>query len=174
MNTVVIALLGMVGIIASPAILAYITGRQRRAEKLEDYARQDLVADRVTDAADKAADVAKQAAEAARLLVASNALAAEAAVQTAAVTNGKLDQIHTLVNSNMDVALRAELGSKEEVLVMLREVMAVNTTAGRLPSPEALERIAATERKIAELRAVLTDRLAQTQIAQQQVEGKRP
>jgi hypothetical protein len=45
MDTVIQAvLITAIASTASPLLLAYLTGRQRRLEKLEDYARQDAVA----------------------------------------------------------------------------------------------------------------------------------
>ena len=158
METVFIALIAAAAAVIAPAILAYITGRQRRNEKREDYARQDQVADRVSDAA-------KQAREAARLLVASNALAADTAAASAAVTNGKLDQIHTLVNSTLTAAIEAQLDATVEQLAMMRRALAGDTT------PPSRESMAALEAKIAETRLSLTDRLTQTKAAQRQVEG---
>lgn len=166
MQTVLVAVLGTAGIILSPAILAYITGRQRRHEKLEDYARQDLVAERVTEAADKTREVAHQAAEAARLLVASNLVAAETAAAATALTNGKLDQIHTLVNSNMTAAMQAELDATRALLAMMREFRDFKATAGKPASRQALAAIEETERKVGELATTLDDRLAQTRVPQ--------
>jgi hypothetical protein len=149
-NAVVVALIVLFGTVTSPLFLSYLNNRQRRDERREDYARQDAVAE--------------QAAEAARLLLESNKRVAA----TAVITNGKLDVIHTLVNSNMTAAMQAELDRTQEVLVMLREVIALNEAAGRAASPETLARIDATERKVGELVAALNDRLTQTRIAQQQ------
>lgn len=166
MSAVYVALIvafGTIATVAGPIILAWLLGRQRRAEKREDYARQDAVAARVTEAADKAETVAKQAAEAARLLVDSNAAAALVAAQTAAVTNDKLDQIHTLVNSTLTAAIEAQLEATIEQLRMMRDALAGQTV---VPSVEAMTRL---EEKIATIRASLYDRLAQTKLAQEQI-----
>lgn len=85
------------------------------------------------------------------------------AARTAAVTNGKLDVIHGLVNSNLTAALSAELDAKEALLVLLRRVRVLE------PSHEIDATLDATEAKIAELRATLDDRLAQTRIADDQI-----
>lgn len=164
MNAVLVALIVAFAGVVGPLFLSYLNGRQRRAERAEDYARQDKVAARVEVAAGKAVKVADKAAEAAALLVESNAVAAETAASATADTNRRLDQIHTLVNSNMTAAMQAELDRTQEVLVMLREVMALNEAAGRPPSEDARTRIAVTERKVGELSATLNDRLAQTRI----------
>jgi hypothetical protein len=84
-------LLVAAGVILGPLLLAYLNGRQRRAEKAddakqrqaekaEDYARQDLVAERLTSRQD---EVAAQAAEAAALLVERQDAAATKAAEAA-------------------------------------------------------------------------------------------
>ena len=141
--------------VISPAILALITNlltsRQRRAEKLLDWEREDKVA--------------RVAAEAARLLVANNDVVA----RTAAVTNGKLDQIHTLVNSNMTAAMRAELEATIEKLKLMRQIVDRDKADNIKVLPEALRAISEVEIKIGELQASLNDRLRQTQIADQKI-----
>lgn len=76
----------------------------------------------------------------------------------AAKTNGKLDVIHVLVNSNMTAAMQAELDAIKREIVMMREVAALNLAAGREPTVEALAAIEATQVKIAELESQLADR----------------
>jgi hypothetical protein len=119
----------------------------RRAEKLEDWARQDAVADK--------------AAEAASLLLIENAKVAKATE----ATQGKLDVIHILVNSNMTAAMQSELDATRRDLVSLKEVARLNEEAGRKVSAEALAVIDETGQRIAKLDAELRDRLKQTQIA---------
>jgi membrane protein implicated in regulation of membrane protease activity len=74
------------------------------------------------------------------------------------VTNGKLDVIHTLVNSNMTAAMEDALGSKVALLVALRRM------AGALPSADEQDLINTTEAEIAERRAELHDRQQQAAI----------
>jgi len=144
MENVWIALIVAVTSMVSPLLLAALTNRHRHKEKLEDYARQD--------------EVAAKAAEAARLLLAAN----ERVAETAKVTNGKLDVIHTLVNSNMTAAMQAELDATIREHAMMIEVVALKQSAGHEPSVTSLAAIEATERKIAELQAALRDRLKQS------------
>jgi hypothetical protein len=166
-------------IVASgPTILAIVTNRQRTRDKEIDWARQDVVADRVTDAAVKAKAVAEQAAEAARLLLerqdaadAQRAVAADLLVAANERLGGKLDVIHTLVNSNMTAAMQAEYDATVRELAMMREVVALNHAAGREASAEALGAIAATDVKVADLWATLQDRLHQTKVAEAQASG---
>jgi hypothetical protein len=147
MSDIAIASLVLLG----PLLLAWLNGRQRRAEKREDYARQDEVAERATE-------VAKQAQEAATLLVEDNQRVAKAAALATSKTFGKLDEIHTLVNSNMTAAMQAEFDATVRELAMMREVIGLHAAAGRAPSTEAESAVTATESRIAELRAALEDR----------------
>lgn len=154
METVYVALIAAIAAMMSPALLAFLSNNARRDEKREDYARQDKVAARAEKAASD--------------LIASNKEVAEAARTAAIVTNGKLDVIHTLVNSNMTAAMQSELDAKLQNLALLREVSDLKKAAGENPSPEAQAVIAMTEQKIAELQAVLVDRLAQSKVADAQ------
>ena len=139
----------------SPLLLSMLTNRQRRRDKLEDWARQDAVA--------------AQAAAAAELLLAAN----ERVASGTKVTNDKLDVIHTLVNSSMTAAVQAEHDATVRELAMMREVVALHRAAGREVSGESLAAIAATESKIAELKTTLADRLAQSKIVEAQLSDQR-
>jgi hypothetical protein len=147
--------------VIGPLLLSWLNGIQRRKEKIEDYAREDRVADRATA-------VAKQAAEAAQLLVEDNRRVAKAAAGAADKTFGKLDEIHTLVNSNMTASMQAELDATAREVTLMREVIALHLAAGRDPSAEAEAAIVSTESRIAELRAALDDR----HVAQEQVDSQ--
>jgi hypothetical protein len=174
-DSVMLALIGVVSttaVVFSPILLSFLNGRQfaaskredaeiRKAEKDQEYARLDAVADKAEATAREAA---KQAAEAASLLVKSN----EAVAETARVTNGKLDVIHQLVNSNMTAAMQDSMGALKAQLVLMHEVIDLKRAAGAVPSPDALTAIAATEAKIVELQAVLTDRERQAKIVADQ------
>lgn len=135
----------------------------RHQERVEDNARQDLIAQRAADTAEQAA---AKAAEAASLLLAAN----ERVANTAKVTNNKLDVIHTLVNSNMTAAMQAEYDATVRELAMMREVIALKKVAGHQPSAEAVNALTATETKIAEMRASLDDRLKQAKVVDRQTE----
>lgn len=151
MDAFAVALLVAFTSIVSPMLLAWLTNRQRRQEKIEDYARLDVVA--------------AQAAEAARLLVQTNKAVAEVGAQAAIAaqgTNDKLDTIHVLVNSNMTAAMRAELDARKAQLVVMEEMMALNLGVGREPSPAATAAIDGLAHQIDELAANLDDRLSQS------------
>jgi hypothetical protein len=164
----IVAISGPTAAIVGPLLLARRLDRQQRRKEVRDYKRQDAVAAR-------AAEVATQAAETARLLLERQdaaatrqdevaAKAAEVAsklAETTTVTNGKLDDIHRLVNSNMSTAMQSELDALETSLAMMREVVDLKRAAGREPTREALAAIDATSAKIREARSALADRQAQ-------------
>jgi hypothetical protein len=146
----IVAVFGFIG----PVVTAAVTYMVHRAEKRQDYARQDAVAAKAAEAARKADTVAAS-------LLASNKRVAETA-KTAAdglvVTNNKLDMIHTLVNSQMTAAMDAELRATQRELAMMREVISLKAAAGHEPSAKSLNEIISTENKVKELRAKLADR----------------
>lgn len=143
---------------------AVIAAAEQRAHEID--ARQDLVAAQTAEAAQlllgQQTAIREQAAEAARLLVQSDAERAE----VAEVTIAKLDDIHTLVNSNMTSAMQGELDATVAMLVLMKEVVTLRKDAGKRTSASSAAAIKAAETKIAELRAQLEDRLKQTKIVE--------
>lgn len=137
LRTIVTGMIAAVVSVFSPWLLARQLNAQALRLKAEDYARQDVVAER-------AAAANKQAAEVANVQVA------------------KLDQIHSLVNSSMTAAMEKELLATELNLTLLEELA---QATGKPPSSFAAERIVATKIQIAELKAKLADRLKQTTAA---------
>ncbi len=168
----------------TPLAIAIIANQARRREKFEDYARQDLVAERAAQAADtliesnrkmalQTTQVAAQASEAANLLSIRQDDAAAKAAEAAAlllrsnervaestkITNAKLDTIHTLVNSNMTAAMQAELDATVRERAVIIELVHLKKDIGQENTVEALAALKAAEEKIEELTAVLSDRL---------------
>jgi hypothetical protein len=137
--------------VVGPFLLTWLTGRQRRAEKMQDYKRQDEVAER-------AALVAEKAEQAAQLLVEDNKRVASLAAAAALKTTGQLEKIHTLVNSNMTAAMQAELDATTREAAMMRIVIGLRAEKGDPPSPDATAALARTDQRIGELRAALEDR----------------
>lgn len=131
--------------IVSPTVLAVLTWVLRRADTREDWRRQDAVAARVAEVQ----------------------TSLEASDES---TNAKLDQIHTLVNSQMTAAIEAELGAVERELVLMKHVIDLNVAAGRETQPESIAAVEVTQAKIDELRATLADRLRKDLIARAQLE----
>ena len=76
-------------------------------------------------------------------------------------TNGKLDVIHELVNSNLTAEIQAKLDALITTLAMLHEVIDLKRAAGREPTSGALAAVEATEAKIAEARRQLAERQQQ-------------
>jgi hypothetical protein len=160
--TMVIAIIVALGGIASPIVMAWLTNRNARQMREEDYARQDVVAARLTrrqdEAEAKAAEVAAQAAVAAQLLVDSNHKQEE----IAKTQNAKLDQIHSLVNSNLTAAMQDQLDTRISNLALLVEAGDAKKAAGLPQNEETLGAIYQTRIKIDELTAKLADRKKQT------------
>ncbi len=193
-SSIIVAII--VAIIA-PAVMALLTGRQLRQGKEADWKRQDAVADQAAVAAElllerqdavahKADLVAVQAAEAAKLLLErQDAVADQAAVaaellvvanervaKSAEEQAGKLDQIHTLVNSNMTASMQGELDATVAQAVLLEEVIEMRREAGKEPSPETEAALVLTKKKVEELRAALDDRVKNTEKADAQLKEK--
>jgi hypothetical protein len=165
----VAVVVGITGIIG-PLVLAIVANRSRKQDRQEDWARQDEVAARVTEAARKTGEVADQAATAAKLLARENQKVAAATL----LTNDKIDavavqatQIHGLVNSAMSEEMRRNLESQESLLVVLEELQDVKRVAGVPTSADAAARIEATRATIAELKAALGDRFRATMRAEE-------
>ena len=166
-------------IVTAGALLTiWLNGKQLRAGKAQDYARQDQVAallEARQDAAEaKAAEVADKAEEAAELLLAANERVAHQSAEAAEVTNGKLAQIHELVNSNMTIQMEETHDALAQQLVLMREIIALHKAAGRPPSPEALEAISTLGEKVGELKSQLSDRAKATEVADAKVTQTRP
>lgn len=98
--------------------------------------------------------VAVQAEEAARLLAENTAIVAESASET----GKKLDTIHTLVNSNMTQAMQSEFEAVGRELVSMGELIDLRRSMGQEPSQEALNALARTQAKLAELEVNLAER----------------
>lgn len=167
MSLLLVAVLGPLAVAIGTAFQIYVTGVQRRKEqaveaalrreeKQADWARQDQVANRLTERQDA---IARQAAEAARLLVVNNELVAE----TSASQGAQLDVIHTLVNSTLTGAKQATLEALQGQLLLLERF-----------TPEDADLIDAAQAAIAELRAELSDRTTQTEIADSQSQEATP
>ncbi len=140
-------ILALIVSVIAPLIVSLTTNSSRRADKAQDWARQDAVA--------------QQAAEAAKLLLSANervASSTAAIVSTAVATNSKLDVIHALVNSNMTAAMQDSLDSSLRELATLRELVELRRSTSGEPSMETTSAIALAEAKINELRTTLEDR----------------
>jgi len=184
---VFIAGIAAVSAVLSSAMLSWLQGRNTRAERAQDYARQDQVAadlqKRQDEVAEKAAEAAEllataqkasadKAAEAAALLLKSNEKVANTAAKTAQVTSDKLDVIHTLVNSNMTAAMQSELDARRIALAQMLEIVELKRGNKLEPTKEVLEAIGSLKGKINELEAQLKDRLSQSDAIAKNLEKK--
>lgn len=151
--------------ISAPLLLLYLTARQRRVEKAEDYRRQDEVArvaeERAAKATLAATEVATQAREAARLLLDVN----DRVAKTAKGVDAKLDVIHTLVNSNLTAALQAEYDALATSHALMGELIALRRENGTEPTDAFLAALAETSARMVELGEILADRHAQQEKA---------
>jgi hypothetical protein len=121
---IVVAAIAAVAAMVSPLLLASLTGKQRRVEKLEDRAYAELVAQRVE---------AKAAAE-------------------AAAVHGKLAKIETLVNGSLTASMVSELATARRALALMRDLSTLRLTyTGESPSPTSAGEIAVAEAKVAAL-----------------------
>jgi hypothetical protein len=144
-----------------PMLTVMVTSRSRRAEKKQDYDRQDAMeartearaaaaAEKVEEAAAHAEEVAQQARRAAELLQAAQEETIKQADEVARLQaesslglGGKLDMIHAFVNSDMTARMRTEIA-------LMREIVGLREEAGSKPSSEALAAISRLEAEIAE------------------------
>jgi len=200
MEAVWIALIVAMGGAMTTILTVWLTGRQVRAGKAQDYERQDAVALQAAEAAKllaerqdaaeaKADEVVRQAAEAARLneerqdaiqkqtaetaklLLAANERVAEQSAHASEVTNGKLSQIHELVNSNLSAQMSENHEALEQQVALMREIIRINRLAGLEPSQAVRDALAAVEARAFELGAQLVDRAKATEIADRKVDN---
>lgn len=118
--------------LASLLLVPWLNNRNQRANKVEDWARQDAVAA-------KAEAAAKQAQTDAAKILAVTATT----VEKTTILGSKVDVLHKIANSALTAALTGELHSTKRELVLLLEKTD--------PSPEVLEIIIATRSRIGEL-----------------------
>lgn len=147
MEAVIVVTIGFLSLIVTAIMAPMLLARQinRRDEDI----RQEDRAER--------ADVAAQAAEAARLLVESNKRIEQATEDGTRVTVGKLNVIHTLVNSNMTASMNGELNMTKALIVSLK-VNVANEQAKGMVTDGALLEIAALEAKVRDLEISLSER----------------
>ena len=140
MEVIIVALI--VSLLA-PTINGLITNRNNRKVKIEDWAREDAVAE--------------QAAQAAALLLEANERVAEStsglATQLVEI-HGQAEQIHTLVNSNLQAAMQGQLEAMKAQVILMRNDK--DTTA---------EAIVAKQKEIDILAQAIRDKERQTQLA---------
>jgi len=156
---------GIIVALIAPALLAINTARLATLSKRQDWARQDLVAARLEKKQD---DIAKAAQKTADLLVKAQEetirrtdVVAKRAREADDDIQAQLKQIHTLVNSDMTAARKAELVAVETALGLLNRVIAINHRAGMPISSDDRESKDDKETRIEELKTIIADRNAQ-------------
>jgi len=135
--------------VASPLMLAWMTSRERRSEKEEDWKREDAVA-----------ALAARAAQDLRIENTKVRAAALAAQTAAEQTHAQLSVIHKLVNSNLTAAMKEGLEATVDKLAYMEEIVDLKTKMGEGPIPVAQTAILMTRKKIAAMQGALTDREA--------------
>lgn len=151
-----------------PIVLRYLDNKNKIDEKAQDYARQDVVANRASEASREmlARQDAATAAQEDATRVATIARQQSLALQQAT---------HTLVNSSYEAVLKAELEATKRELAALREIMALKSASGHQPGVEALSVIETAERRISELVVILANRKRKDELVQAQLEeGQAP
>lgn len=166
----VAVLVAVIVSVVAPVVLSWLTNRQRRAERIEDYARQDAVADRLTK---RQNEVAAQAAEAAALLLAANERVAAQTAEASEATQAQLRQIHTLVNNDMTKAIQAQYDALVQVVTMMRVIAGLKLKAGLAPDRDDAAAIEATLAQLAELGATITDRVSAAKVGEAQLESRK-
>jgi len=184
-DIVLVAIVGFAGIIGtgvlSPLVLGWLNAKARMAEKEEDaenaeavkkaeWARQDEVAKQAAAVAKEASDAATSAAAAAETVAKVAKQAQLDAAKAAKTMIGKIDVVHTLVNSQMTSAMQAELDATIRELALMRELADMRHVQHPGVATPAVDRaIALTNDRIAVLQSALNDRhLAADQVAEQE------
>jgi hypothetical protein len=158
MQIIVVAIVAGFMATMGPVVLAIVTAKQRRRDKIEDWTRQDLVAERLIDENKKTADkLSKENQLTADRLHDENKKTSIAVIETNSKIDGVAEQaheIHGLVNSAMSAEMRRSLQSTEALIVVLEELMGLKGY-----SQDASDRIESQKAVASELRATLNDRL---------------
>lgn len=131
---------------------AKIAAEERAAEKKAEWERADLLEARATE---RAAMVAKRAEETSQLLVGATINVRDLAT----AINGKVDDVHALVNSSYTAALQAALEAVQAKLVVLLDSVAFKREHKLEVAPEISTDIAATRTKMEELSAAIAERM---------------
>jgi hypothetical protein len=147
--TVEVALIVALSSVIGPVILTSVQSGQRRRELKDQIKRED--------------EKAKAAAEVADTLVKSNKEIANKVEQNHQTTSDKLEVIRVDVNSNMTAAMKGELDATQREHATLIELVDLRKKLGQEPTKVVLEAIDRSSLRMAELTAVLSDRLKATE-----------
>jgi hypothetical protein len=124
-STVAVAAIAAVGIVASsvigPAVMNMLTARHAREDRAEDYARQDLVAEKAATASRKLLEAAHQTS------------------QSLEATTEKVQEVHKIVNQQ-----RTDMTNYQEALKRALSAAGIEIPIDQslpTPSTEADERL---------------------------------
>lgn len=175
-NTVIITLI-TIGVpaflvsLVSPIVIAVIQAKNKRleaelavklhqAEREEEWRREDILEKRATERAEL---VARYAVETSEKLI-------SATVEVRDLSNninGKVDEVHALVNSSYTAALQAALEAVQAKLVVLLDSTAFKVEHKMEVSPEITADIIATKIKMQELSDAIGERMRQDALAKE-------
>lgn len=174
--TIVIALItfgvpSVLAAVATPIIVAVIQAKNKRLEaeiaaevrkeeRQEEFVRAQLVEAR---AAERASLVAKLATDASEKIV----KATFDVRDLASTINGKMDEVHALVNSSYTAALQAALEAVQAKLVVLLDSVTFKREHRIEVEPEVTADVAATKKKMIELSAAINERMRQDALAKE-------
>jgi hypothetical protein len=151
---------------ASPLTMAWVTARLARNRQREDWARQDLVAERAASAAAHLRQtqdrLTEQADNAAKLLRQSD----RRAQSDLARVERKVDQVHGLVNSKLTTSMEAQATVLEQLVHLMTEDI---DRLGENADPLAIQRRDIALGELTRLREVLNDREVATEAAAAQL-----
>lgn len=135
-----------------------VQSKIRRDEKEQDYERQDAVAEAAKNAAERMIArqdaVAAQAAKAAKLLLDAQAETTQQNVET----QGKLNQIHTLVNSNLTKEMEDRLVALKGQVYLTKEIIRLNRSNHIEPNSETQASLHNLEATVSNLETALKER----------------
>lgn len=138
LRSIITGLIAAAVSVFSPWLLARQLNAQAKETRKVDWDRQDEVAARVAE---------------------NSALSAE----RNKIQSAKLEQIHSLVNSNLTAAIEQELTATQLSLVLLEEIKSLT---GGVSTKVSGERIVSARKHIAELEVTLAQRAVQTKAAE--------
>lgn len=143
-DQVYLALIVAIPTFLSPLIMAWLTSRNLRKVKEQDWARQDAVAARLKENNESVATLATQ-------------------------SHNQLKVIHRLVNSTLTAALQARLDANKKALALMHQIIEMNRLSGVEPSTDALADIAASEKEVEDLELNIAERTQQDKASMAQL-----
>lgn len=164
-QTMIVAVIVALGTIIAPLLTMLITNSNARKARMEDYARQDIVADRVEAASKRTADRAETAA---KLLLDFNVKSEEVSNEI----KGQLEVIHTLTNSAMTSAIQREADALTAQCVLMEEVIELKIKMGHEPNKATIGALENLKLKIKDAQKNLSDRAKQAELVSAQLKAQ--